>query len=249
MKHLKVYLGILIMVILIVAGVYIPKLYSIVYDKNSLNQIEYLQMDINTYKYNDTDSFQERLKGIASYTAASGAADGGMNPIVLSVRDSYFDKDIIDNLQEQLNFFYEMKLLSVSEKISYEDILLMKLCAVYPDSFIEAGTSGITYWNIELNYGESYKMTVNVDTESGKIYFLKMVTKDAVAEEGISSFKDTQIWKKFMHYYGIDESNVEISRDAIVLYVGSNILECINYTGKTEDRRGYLLLGFSVFGE
>lgn len=252
MIRLKICLGIFIISALIITGIYIPKIYSIVYDKNSLNQVEYMQMDMDTYEYKSFNSFEDKLSVIASHIA------GGVNlsPVQLSVSDSFSNEEVIDNMRLQLQYLYESKLLPTQPEISYDHLQSMELYTIYPNSADMDSLSGITYWKINLNRGDSYDMTVYMDTEFGKIYFLKLSDEsiESYYEESSSSYNTVNPsgWEvEFIKYYELSEKNNEYFKrnfsTLALLYIDGYTLECIKNIGKVNDGKAYLFLGLTAF--
>jgi hypothetical protein len=249
MKRTKIYLGIFTISALIIMGIYLPKLYSIVYDKNSLNQIEYMQADMNIYEYKGFSSFKDKLAVIASHIAGSSE----IKPVQLSVSDSFSNEEVIDNMKLQLQNLYESKLLTTLPEINDDDLQSIKLYTIYPDSADMDSLSGITYWKIALNDGNSYDMTVYMDTEFGKIYFSKISTEDLTSDYKERFSAD---WiDEFMEYYEMSEEKAKyftkepLPVSLALLYIDGYTLECARYIGAVENEKDYLFLGFIVFNE
>lgn len=203
--------GILCVGVMFCLALVFPGYYYQHYDNNTLNQVTYTDINVNTYEAS-YDSFGEKLRAIARvFSEKKGLQAVRMDEIGFEMSPA----DLTKIVNKELKKLNEYHVLDHVVKLKRKHMILYERYILYGQSG-EENFKGISFWKLVYN-NKKRKMTFYLDEEFQKIYFLKYVQKDAKESKGGKQYTEvttydmygekTQMfynwWDGIVDYYGL----------------------------------------------
>lgn len=229
-------LGILLVAALFCLAIAFPTYYSMLYDKNTLNKLNYKDIVVNTYE-TSYETFPDKLRSFARVYGE----EGKIHAIRIGKPEIWMDKQ---ELTEIANRELEvMKNNGMLTSILSENIALkakkLSVCERYTiyKTQSEDDLQGISFW--KLVYKKPKKtITLYLDEEFHKVYYLDIMFKQKLDPKTSSthgtSYSDSnnQIdtifydwWNGIYHYYGIDAYELQSSTNIVASWTMIQNLE------------------------
>lgn len=203
--------GILCVGVMFCLALVFPGYYYQHYDNNTLNQVTYTDINVNTYEAS-YDSFGEKLRAIARvFSEKKGLQAVRMDEIGFEMSPA----DLTKIVNKELKKLNEYHVLDHVVKLKRKHMILYERYILYGQSG-EENFKGISFWKLVYN-NKKRKMTFYLDEEFQKIYFLEYVQKDAKESKGGKQYtgvatydmygEKTQMfynwWDGIVDYYGL----------------------------------------------
>lgn len=163
--------GILCVGVMFCLALVFPGYYYQHYDNNTLNQVTYTDINVNTYEAS-YDSFGEKLRAIARvFSEKKGLQAVRMDEIGFEMSRA----DLTKIVNKELKKLNEYRVLDHVVKLKEKHMILYERYILYGQSG-EENFKGISFWKLVYN-NKKRKMTFYLDEEFQKIYFLEYVQK------------------------------------------------------------------------
>lgn len=203
--------GIMCVGVMFCLALVFPGYYYQHYDNNTLNQVTYTDINVNTYEAS-YDSFGEKLRAIARvFSEKKGLQAVRMDEIGFEMSRA----DLTKIVNKELKKLNEYHVLDHVVKLKKKHMILYERYILYGQSG-EENFKGISFWKLVYN-NKKRKMTFYLDEEFQKIYYLEYVKKDS--KESKKSGQDTEAaiydmygekthmfynwWDGIVDYYGL----------------------------------------------
>lgn len=243
-------LGILFVGALFCLAVTFPTYYSILYDKNTLNKINYTDIKINTYE-TSYETFPEKIRSFAqAYTE-----NGKIHAIRISGPENWMGKQELTAIANR-----ELETIrnnSMTRAIQDEEIKLKekKLSAferytIYQTQG-EDDLQGISFWKLIYKMAKK-TVTLYLDEEFHKIYYLDIMYKHKAVSKAATAYTpydyDTletsfyEWWEGLRHYYGIDTYELQNSKSSVYSWAAYD-----NFQGSLEFDGKYMISFYERF--
>lgn len=209
---IKYFVLFMFLLLLVVAAMITPRILSVWYDKHTLGQLTYEDMDYEPYRLSPYHSFGDKLEAIAIELAQ------GTNIYQIKLRektDSPNNQELIEVMDKELKALYENGILP--QEYSVQRIEERSFYQAYVVPVNHEGTllQGICFWHIVAETEDGYLM-LTMDSSFYKIYAVRMdygaeriydVTKDWIEEQSKDFYLSlTEAWCK---YWELDEVTIE----------------------------------------
>lgn len=179
-------LGILCVGAMFCLALVFPGYYYEHYDKNTLNQVTYTDINVNTYEAS-YDSFGEKLRAIARvFSEKKGLQAVRMDEIGFEMSRA----DLTKIVNQELKKLKEHHVLDRSIQFKKKHLILYERYILYGQSGAE-NFKGISFWKLVFE-NKKRKMTFYLDEEFQKIYNLEHVQKDSIEDKSMKYDKVSQ---------------------------------------------------------
>lgn len=220
-------LGILFVGALFCLAVAFPTYYGMIYDKNTLNKVNYTDIKINTYE-TSYETFPEKIHSFARVYSEEGI----IHAIRISEPENWMSRqELTDIANRELRTIKNNDMMGAiqNEKITLKEKKL-SVCERYTiyKTQNQDDLQGISFW--KLTYKKAKKnITLYLDEEFHKIYYLDIefkpqkYAKTTSETSALSIYNNSvykydaesqnesfyQWWDGIRHYYGIDSYELQ----------------------------------------
>lgn len=164
-------LGILCVGAVFCLALVFPGYYYEHYDKNTLNQVTYMDIQVNTYEVS-YESFGEKLYAIArAFSEKKGLRAVRMDEIGIEMSQT----DLTKIVNQELKKLNECNVMDRSIQFKKKHMILYERYILYGQNS-EENFKGISIWKLVYE-NKKRKMTFYLDEEFQKMYYLEHVQK------------------------------------------------------------------------
>lgn len=228
-------LGILCVGAIFCLALIFPGYYYHHYDKNTLNRLTYTDINVNTYE-TSYDSFGEKLNAIARvFTEKRGLQAVRMDEIGFEMSRT----DLTKIVNQELKELKACDVLANTIKFKKKHLLLYERYTLYGQSG-EENFKGISFWKLVYE-NKKRKMTLYLDEEYQKIYYLELVQKEFVRDDGgMGGY--SQVAGKTYDAYAVRDSGFYNWWDGIIRYYGFSFRDTkLEFLSSDEDFTGQII--------
>lgn len=205
-------LGILCVSILFLLAMIFPKYYCRFYDNNTLNKVTFTDSKVNTYEAS-YDSFPEKIHAIARARFGNNTLRAvPMNELGIEMNGS----ELTSIANRELKKLYQNHVLEKKITLKKKRLTLSERYTIYAQNNLK----GISCWKLVYETAKR-KITLYLDEEFHKIYFLEVHYKEPSAKDSSVSNNSDVIsydtykykrvskyfftwWSAILHYYNLD---------------------------------------------
>lgn len=161
-----------------------PKYYCLFNDKKTLNKLNYMDISVNTYE-TAYSSFAEKIHALARVTRT------GKSLQAMQINEPGMEtskKELTDILNEEITELYKNNVIPQKINLSEKKNSLSQRYTIY-EADKKNGFKGISCWKLVYS-GPKRNVTVYLDEEYHKIYYIKIQQKKASVTNPFVGFGD-----------------------------------------------------------
>lgn len=194
-------IGILCVGAILCAAFGFPKLYCQYSDKKTLNKLNYMDMSVNTYE-TAYSSFSEKLHAMAHATTSKGSTLQAVQITEPDLETS--KKELTDIVNNEFIELYKNNILPKQITVSEKSNSLSMRYTIY-ETNKNSNFKATSCWKLE--YSSSKRtVTVYLDEEYHKIYYMKIQQKKAGTDNIFRKLSEISYYKSATDAADMDEA-------------------------------------------